>query len=77
MARATIEFSKGQATQALRHAFAGHFIQNGGNISLQKILGHSSLAMTMRYAHLAPEHLAEAVRLSPLAGVFPDCAQVS
>jgi hypothetical protein len=25
--------------------------------ALKEILGHSSLAMTMRYAHLAPEHL--------------------
>lgn len=37
-------------------------------LTLQKILGHSSLAMTMRYAHLAPEHLAEALRLNPLSG---------
>jgi site-specific recombinase XerD len=34
---------------------------------LQKILGHSSLTMTMRYAHLAPEHLQEAKMLNPLA----------
>lgn len=61
---------KGQASHALRHTFASHFIQNGGNIlTLQKILGHSSLAMTMRYVHLAPEHLAEAVKLNPIAGI--------
>ncbi|WP_236715532.1 tyrosine-type recombinase/integrase, partial [Pseudomonas sp. BMS12] len=54
---------------SLRHTFASHFIQNGGNIlTLQKILGHSSLAMTMRYAHLAPDHLADAVRLAPKVG---------
>ncbi len=64
--RSGIELPKGQASHALRH----HFMQKGGNIlTLQKILGHSSLVMTMRYAHLAPEHLVEAVRLSPLAGV--------
>ncbi len=45
-----------QQAHTLRHTFASHFIQNGG-----KILGHSSLAMTMRYAHLAPEHPAEAI----------------
>ncbi|TBV13216.1 phage integrase [Stutzerimonas kirkiae] len=68
--RSGITLPKGQASHALRHTFASHFMQKGGNIlTLQKILGHSSLAMTMRYAHLAPEHLAEAVRLSPLAGV--------
>jgi integrase len=67
LARTTIELPKGQAAHALRHTFASHFIQNGGNVlTLQKILGHSSLAMTMRYAHLAPDHLADAVRLGPL-----------
>lgn len=70
LVRSGILLPKGQASHALRHTFASHFIQKGGNIlTLQKILGHSSLAMTMRYSHLAPEHLAEAVRLSPLAGV--------
>lgn len=67
--RSGIELPQGQATHALRHTFASHFMQKGGNIlTLQKILGHSSLAMTMRYAHLAPEHLAEAVRLNPVTG---------
>ncbi|MDH1008308.1 tyrosine-type recombinase/integrase [Pseudomonas nicosulfuronedens] len=67
--RSGIELPKGQASHALRHTFASRFMQKGGNIlTLQKILGHSSLAMTMRYAHLAPEHLVEAVRLNPLAG---------
>jgi len=71
LARTTIRLPKGQADHSLRHTFASHFMQKGGNIlTLQKILGHSSLAMTMRYAHLAPEHLAEAVRLNPLADVF-------
>lgn len=40
----------------------------GGNIlTLQKILGHTSLAMAMRYAHLAPDHLQDAVRLGPIS----------
>jgi site-specific recombinase XerD len=51
----------------MRHTFASHFKINGGNIlALQKILGHSSLAMTMRYAHLSPDHLVEARTLNPL-----------
>ncbi|YCH83779.1 tyrosine-type recombinase/integrase [Ectopseudomonas composti] len=66
LAMTTIRLPKGQVTHALRHTFASHFIQNGGNIlTLQKILGHSSLDMTMRYAHLAPDHLQDAVRLGP------------
>lgn len=41
----------------------------GGHIvTLKEILGHASLSMTMRYAHLAPEHLNDAIRLGPLAG---------
>ncbi len=45
----------------LRHTFASHFMMNGGNIyDLQKILGHTSLEMTQRYAHLAPEQLVRA-----------------
>lgn len=70
LARSGVVLPRGQASHALRHTFASHFMQKGGNILvLQKILGHSSLAMTMRYAHLAPEHLADAVKLSPLADV--------
>ncbi len=43
-------------------------MMNGGNILvLQKILGHSTIAMTMRYAHFAPDHLEDAVRLNPLS----------
>jgi len=60
----------GQASHVLRHTFASHFMMNGGNIlTLQKILGHSSLAMTMRYAHLSPDHLQDAVKLGPLRGL--------
>jgi site-specific recombinase XerD len=48
----------------IRHTFASHFMMNGGNIyDLQKILGHTSLDMTQRYAHLAPEHLVLAANI--------------
>ncbi len=43
----------------LRHTFASHYMMNGGNLhDLQIILGHSDVKLTMRYAHLAPEHIA-------------------
>lgn len=39
----------------LRHTFASHWVMNGGDLfKLQKILGHKTVQMTMRYAHLAP-----------------------
>lgn len=66
--RSGLVLPRGQLTHVLRHSFASHFMMNGGNILvLQKLLGHSSLTMTMRYAHLAPDHLQEAKTLNPLA----------
>ena len=42
----------------LRHTFAANFMMAGGNIlTLQKLLGHSTINMTLRYAHLAPEFM--------------------
>jgi integrase len=68
LARAKIVLPKGQLTHVLRHSFASAFMMGGGNIlTLRRILGHGSLAMTMRYAHLAPSHLQEARNLNPLA----------
>ena len=68
VARAELELPAGQCSHILRHSFASHFMMNGGNIlSLQKILGHSDIAMTMRYAHLTPDHLFDAVKLNPVA----------
>ncbi|MCY1296296.1 Tyrosine recombinase XerC [compost metagenome] len=65
--KSCITLPPGQASHVLRHTFASHFMMNGGNIlTLQKILGHASLAMTMRYAHLSPDHLQDAVKLGPL-----------
>lgn len=66
--RAEIALPDGQMTHVLRHTFASHFMINGGNIlTLQRILGHANLTMTMRYAHIAPDHLQEAVKLNPLS----------
>lgn len=57
-----------QLTHILRHTFASHFVMAGGDIlTLQRILGHSSIQVTMRYAHLSPSHLQAAVALSPLS----------
>lgn len=64
----SIKLPRGQASHVLRHTFASHFIMNGGHIvTLQHILGHASLSMTMRYAHLSQDHLSEAIRFNPLS----------
>ena len=55
----------------LRHTFASWAVMRGVTPKeLQELLGHASLAMTMRYAHLAPEHIAVS-RLEGLAGPQP------
>nr|WP_301308477.1 tyrosine-type recombinase/integrase [Pseudomonas otitidis] len=64
--KAGLKLPAGQKAHVLRHTFASHFMANGGNIlSLQKILGHSSLSMTMRYAHLAPGHFQDVLEYGP------------
>ena len=43
---------------AMRHTFAGHYIRKTGSLlHLQKVLGHSSLEMSRRYANLMTEDL--------------------
>ena len=68
--RSGLILQDGQLTHVLRHTFASHFMMTGGNILvLQRALGHASLTMTMRYAHLAPDHLQEVVKLNPLSAL--------
>jgi site-specific recombinase XerD len=41
-------------------------MMNGGNILvLQQILGHAKIEQTMVYAHFAPSHLEDAIKLGP------------
>lgn len=45
----------------LRHTYASQFVMAGGKLEvLQKLLGHKTLEMTQRYAHLAKEVMKEA-----------------
>ncbi|WP_333881260.1 tyrosine-type recombinase/integrase [Atlantibacter hermannii] len=65
---AKIELPEGQMSHVLRHTFASHFMMKGGNILvLQRILGHSDIRVTMRYAHFAPDHLEDALLFNPLS----------
>lgn len=46
----------------LRHTFASHLVMHGVPLpSVQALMGHSTIHMTMRYAHVAPDHLRAAV----------------
>ncbi len=53
----------------LRHTFASRLVMAGVDIrTVAELMGHKTLAMTMRYAHLAPDHQRAAVeRLEPTA----------
>jgi integrase len=47
----------------LRHTFASWLVQQGEPLyTVQKLMGHASIAMTERYSHLAPDTLKNAVR---------------
>jgi site-specific recombinase XerD len=46
----------------LRHTFASRLVMNGVDIrTVQELLGHKSIVMTMKYSHLAPDHRQAAV----------------
>jgi site-specific recombinase XerD len=51
----------------LRHTFASRLAMAGAGIrAIQEALGHKSIAMTVRYSHLSPDFIQDAVdRLAP------------
>ncbi len=53
----------------LRHTFGSTLAQRGAAPkAIQELMGHSDMATTMRYMHLAPAHHVEAIRLLYASG---------
>lgn len=47
----------------LRHTCASWLVQAGVPLhTVSEVLGHTSMAMTRRYAHLSPDHLSDAIK---------------
>lgn len=56
----------------LRHSFASHLVMRGVPMrAVQELMGHASIVITMRYAHLAPEVSRDAVKLLDVSSDRP------
>ena len=48
----------------LRHTFCSHLAMRGAPVrAIQELAGHADLTTTMRYMHLSPASLQQAIRL--------------
>ena len=55
---------------SLRHTFASWLVQQGVPLyTVQKLMGHKTVIMTQRYAHLAPDQGREAARVLSELGI--------
>jgi len=62
----------------LRHSFASFLVNAGRSLyEVQKILGHTQIKTTQRYAHLSQDTLVDAANMVPFAMKLPVLAQVN
>jgi integrase len=48
----------------LRHTFASQLVMAGVDLTtIKELMGHKTMAMTLRYSHLAPKHMAAALEI--------------
>lgn len=60
----------------LRHTFASHLAMRGVPLkTIMELMGHSTMAMVLRYAHLAPDVAREAVQVLDAGHPVPDGVQ--